>query len=514
MLSLSAIGLERMLTMKSKTHWLVSLVCLAATSPATANKDDDSVAAPGVLVIIDAPPLSFVEEEPVSTAQSDVGAQSILSAHRESGATPRKDTSADDEIMAVPRPFLRRLPLVVDVTQQKNPPRRRPESSGQPWIPQEDFQVNPIPRSQVERRPIPPPGRVMSPESHEAPAQVNNLARPQRSTTPIPPRVESHAVRPPQDSPTRMQPLGHRAANHVNYGFALAARGAVFSAEAEFIQALALIAESRDDATATRHHTRALEAGLVAVDEANDFVPDDAQLRPELNVSMIIAGHRTPVIRGLPREALEACTAIRVQQEYYSFAQDSLLQAVGHHSVASQAFYALARLQNALCKGPGGKRRASGPRSLLLHRLALITDGKNYKAANEIGVLLTRYGMLAEARRVLIHSVSLSERPQTLYNLSVVLERLGDRQAADELRSRSKDLNHGASLPASEIARNVYWTKPEEFDEGTVYLASQAGALNRRALNPSRAIPRIHSAVTKRRGAEKDGFNWFPWKRR
>ena len=439
--------------MNPKTYWLVSLVCLAATSPATANKDDEKNALSG--------------------------------------------------------PFLGRLSLIDDLTPQEIPPPRRPASSGQTWMPQEAFQAKPAPRFQAERWPIPPLTRLKLPESREAPAQGNNRASPQRSTTPIPPRVESHAVRLPHGSPMWMQTLGHRAAKHVNYGFALAARRAVFSAEAEFIRSLALIAESRDETTSTRQHTLALEAGWAAVDEANDFVPDDAQLRPELDVSMIIAGHRTPVMRGLSREALEACTVIRIQQEYYSFAQDRLLQAVGHHSDASQAFYALARLQDAVCKGPGGKPRASGPRSLLLLRLALITDEQNYKAANEIGVLLTRYGMLAEARLALIHSLSLSERPQSLYNLSVVLERLGDHQAAAELRSRSKDLNHGASLRASEIARNVYWTKPEEFDKETVYLASQAGALN-----PSRANPRIHTAATTRRGAEKVGFNWFPWKRR
>jgi len=359
---------------------------------------------------------------------------------------------------------------------------------------------------EAERWPL---TRLVPPESREAPAQINIGASPPRSTTPITPRVESYAAAPPQVSPTRMKTLGRRAAKHVDYGFALAARGAVFSAEAEFIQSLALIAESRDETTGTRHHTRALEAGLTAVDEANDFVPDDAQLRPELDVSMILAGHRTPVMRDLPRDAVEAYTVIRIQQEYYAFAQDRLLQAVGHHSDASQAFYALARLQDAICKGPGGKPRASGPRSLLLHRLALMTDEQNYKAANEIGVLLTHYGMLEEARRALIHSLSLAERPQSLFNLSVVLERLGDRQAAAELRSRAEDVNHGASLRASEVARNVDWTRPEDFDEGTVYLASQAGALS-----PGRAKPRFHTATTQRPGVETDSFNWFPWKRR
>ena len=212
-----------MLTINLKNYWLVSLVCLAATSPAMANEGGE---AEGAFVIADAAVLPFVGKEA--------------------------------------------------------------------------FHAHPTPRFQVEHRPLTPLTRLMPREFREARAEVNNGASPQYSTTPIPQRIESHAAGPRQGSPTRMQALGRRAAKHVNYGFTLAARGAVFSAKSEFIQALALFAESRDETMATRRHTLALEAGLTAIDEANDFVPDDAQLRPELDVSMITAGHHLLLL---------ACTA-------------------------------------------------------------------------------------------------------------------------------------------------------------------------------------------------------------
>ena len=84
-----------MLTMNPKIYWLVSLVCLAAISPAAAHKDDR---AEGAFGIVDAPVFPFVGEEPVSTKQSDFG-ESILSVQRESRATPRKNKSAEARIV-------------------------------------------------------------------------------------------------------------------------------------------------------------------------------------------------------------------------------------------------------------------------------------------------------------------------------------------------------------------------------------------------------------------------------
>src|SRR4051812_6652490 len=77
-------------------------------------------------------------------------------------------------------------------------------------------------------------------------------------------------------------------------GYHLAQRGAFFAARTEFIQVLRRVAQAKDTSVGTDEHSRQLAAGLRAMDEADDFVPQGAQLEAELDVRKVASAHRTP----------------------------------------------------------------------------------------------------------------------------------------------------------------------------------------------------------------------------
>ena len=76
---------------------------------------------------------------------------------------------------------------------------------------------------------------------------------------------------------TSLEMITPQAQAHINYALNLAERGAVHSAQSEFIMALDLIADAldADSRDTTRSHARAVKAGLKAIEETKDFVPAD-----------------------------------------------------------------------------------------------------------------------------------------------------------------------------------------------------------------------------------------------
>ena len=80
-------------------------------------------------------------------------------------------------------------------------------------------------------------------------------------------------------------------------GYALAQRGALYAAETEFVQVLRRVAQAKDAAQNGEEHSRALAAGLRALDEAADFAPRGTQLEGDVNVWLVASSHRTPVLQ-------------------------------------------------------------------------------------------------------------------------------------------------------------------------------------------------------------------------
>jgi hypothetical protein len=90
----------------------------------------------------------------------------------------------------------------------------------------------------------------------------------------------------------------------------------------------------------------------------------------------------------------------------------------------------------------------------------------NYAAANELGVLLARYGQLDSAADILSHAAKVAPVPETWHNLARVYELKGAGPQAAHARDmfhrlRADKLN---SPTAKHENRQVYWVAPEMFD--------------------------------------------------
>jgi tetratricopeptide (TPR) repeat protein len=263
-----------------------------------------------------------------------------------------------------------------------------------------------------------------------------------------------------------MEAIGARAEELTRRGSSLAERGALYSARAEFIQALRLIAQSLDAQTGRQDHGRALAAGLRALKEADDFAPQGSQLDAELDVGRIVAGHRTPVLKVTAASGHTPLTAL---QCYYSFAQDRLAAACGGHPAGSAALYGLAKLQIALAGAADHEDTMYGPKAMTLHRAALLVNPQHHMAANELGVLLARYGQLQLARHALLQSIGARPRAETWHNLSVVHERLGEIQLAQQARREAELANRRtrdrrAAAHMSQVGALIRWVDAAEFD--------------------------------------------------
>ena len=191
-----------------------------------------------------------------------------------------------------------------------------------------------------------------------------------------------------------------------------------------------LVAQALDAAENTRAHSEAMTAGLRALREADDFVPRDAI---EPRIDQVVATHQTPVLKRATSLQMPLLVAM---QDYYSYAQYQLGLAGGHEPTAAAALYGLARLQPVLVEGSDTKKMMAGPKALALHQAALVIDPTNFAAANEMGVLLARYGQWPEAQAAFLQSVCISPQPQIWRNLAVSYEMLGDLNSARNAMGR------------------------------------------------------------------------------
>lgn len=224
-----------------------------------------------------------------------------------------------------------------------------------------------------------------------------------------------------------------RARAAVNRGMELSERKALYSARAEFVQALRLIAQAADDQSGQPIQGRALTSGLRALREAQDFAPQGMEIDVDLNVARYLPSHQTPVIQG---EDLRELTAATTPQRYYAYAQQQLVRAAGGQPVASEALVELGKVSLQLYKDE--LDTLGGPTAQAFYQAALEVDARNARAANELGVLLAQLGQLEPARQMLLQSVMVQPTAQAWMNLSVVHGRLGETDLAERARHESQ----------------------------------------------------------------------------
>lgn len=334
-----------------------------------------------------------------------------------------------------------------------------------------------------------------------------SISQSERLPTTIAPLPEERGQLPWADTQAgsaEMQSVLEQAEQRLREGFRLADRQAIFLARGEFIAALELICQANDLRHNTQFYSQALVAGLAALEESRDF----ARARPTgkpLDVVRIAGGHRTKI---LSAEECVTISPLAAAKRYYAYSQEQLAGATAGEPRSSIALYGLARLAMAAGEAAPAERMEHNARAMVLHQAALMADRNNFRAANELGVLLARHGDYASARTLLLHSVRLSPHPSTYRNLVVVHTKLGEKDLAQQATQ------HGLALERAGVRRNgpaIAWVDPVTF-------AGTAPPTTATAMPP--VAQAQQPAATK--AAEKPpvetagkGFSdWLPWKSR
>ncbi|MGY8771526.1 MAG: tetratricopeptide repeat protein [Pirellulales bacterium] len=251
-----------------------------------------------------------------------------------------------------------------------------------------------------------------------------------------------------------------RAQSLTDHGFSLAQRGAYFSARAEFIQALRLLSQTLDTHYQTHQFSQSLANGLLAMKEAEDFIPKGSQLEANVDMQRMVESHKTPVLQDVN---LAKVTPIVAVQQYYAYAQKQLGQTGLNIPEASNALFGLGKIQPYLHSGNGRDQSMTGPRSVAIYQAAMIVDGKNAAAANELGVMLARYGQLGDAKQVFLQGIQATPQVESWNNLAKVHDALGEYQLAGMARNEALYLEQ---LPKKSNVRDVVeWTSVEQFTQ-------------------------------------------------
>jgi tetratricopeptide (TPR) repeat protein len=82
-------------------------------------------------------------------------------------------------------------------------------------------------------------------------------------------------------------------------------------------------------------------------------------------------------------------------------------------------------------------------------------------AANELGVLLARYGQPDEARALFLQSLSISPQPQTWHNLAEICHSLGDVDGARYAFNQQQAMLQ--KNPVNRQQHHAYWVDPDKF---------------------------------------------------
>lgn len=415
-----------------------------------------AAAQPSIVVIAPKPTEpSVVERSVVSTPRKatqtvtetltvkDTAARPIVSPPRESSAasTP-KETVVDGPTIAPPQAVV------------ESPVVER-QSVSPPPSPTEGSKI----KDDVVDRPIVQPSRT-----DVQPPVVERVNVAAHSVLPASPPVEmkTESERIELASPVRSPELMAicQKADAINrHAFELAQHGAVFSARLEYMHSLEVIAEALDAQRGTRIHQRMLIAGFKAMEEADDFASQHILAGGDRNVAETVRSHQTPVVKNEPN--LDWTTQ-GAMSRYLTYSQEQLAGALANLPPASAALFGLGKIYTVPLAAHGPPDATGGAKAVALYQAALMVDGRNYLAANELGVLLAGFGRLPEARAALLHSLSVSSQPIVWQNLAAVHKAMGETDlAARAVREGELAANRMGSAAAT--AYDVRWVDPETF---------------------------------------------------
>jgi Flp pilus assembly protein TadD len=302
----------------------------------------------------------------------------------------------------------------------------------------------------------------------------------------------------------RMVAAIQQAEEHNQRGIVLANRGASYSARAEFISALKAISQALDTETGSAEYSRAMAAGMRALEESEDFVPRGSRLSGEIDMAMIVRSHRTPIKREV--EAAGMSPSIAAQQ-YQRYAADRLGVSVGGEVAGSLALHSVGKLFGQFAHDPSNSTIDAQGKAIAFQRAALVADPNNYLAANELAVLVAHQGNFAEARDLLLRAISLKPQPSMWHNLSVIHAKLGETELADLAQRTAMSAAGGANpgnVEAMAALQAVRWVDPATFSQ----MSPPPADLNPA---PSGSNPPEAAAKAPPAGNQKGISRWAPW---
>jgi|GEM_PF-1740424 len=309
----------------------------------------------------------------------------------------------------------------------------------------------------------PPPAATFVAPTFNGPSFVP----PQESTPALQPQLQPQFVaqrQAPVMGPARdrsgFRPVTERinALNHQAVG--LANRGALFAAREDLLQSLRIATQSLDAADGTTAHSQALDQGLTALTEAEDFAVHSATASLPMRIEDIVVGHRTPVLHNLNGQEMSPVIAL---QQYYGYAGERLTFAAGDLPAAADTLFWLGKVHNSLARQSQAADRLQGPQAMVCFRAALSVAPQHYLAANELGVLLARYGQLQDAKALLQQSVTVRPHAEGWQNLAIVHKRLGESQLATLAEQELAAIGGKNMLATNGQKPSVNWLEPKTF---------------------------------------------------
>ncbi len=329
-------------------------------------------------------------------------------------------------------------------------------------------------------------------------------------------RPHTRAVEPPTESTVQLQSsvlsytpttagLTAQLLPAVQRGYALAQRGALFAARTEFVQVLRRVAQAQDAAAHGDARSRALAAGLRALDEAEDFVPDGIQLEAELDVRAVASSHRTPVLHERAGDVLPHETIAL----YHSFAQQRLAQVAAGDQAGSMALYGLGKIYAHLAEHRDDDVQFVRC-ATTMHAAALDARPDNHLAANEFGVLMCRTGRPAEAAWLFERTIDHAPSANAYHNLAVAQQNLGLHGLANANEQESQRLAAQERAGGAVSRRaGIEWVSPDEMARvaqvaplaptptgATLPPAAPAKSAWQRTIALTKALPRPGSGPT------------------
>jgi hypothetical protein len=299
-------------------------------------------------------------------------------------------------------------------------------------------------------RPIAPRGDVVVRSAGASDATVPlPTVRPDAQVRPNAPTVAL-----PSGAPVAPQAVCAAARQRMSSAAQAAERRALYTARAEFLEALRQLAENRPAAESAEPPATVFAEAFATLEEADDFVAHVASGHWPRDAARIAATHRSAASKTLPAQATSASAA----RHYVRFASQRLAMALGESSQVSWALHGLGKVHVLLAAEPSSVVPNPHLKAEAMYDAAVRTDRRNWQAANELGVLLAKQGRYAEAAVHLQQSVAVQPRGESLHNLAVVLHHCGQTAQARELHQHSLAMGYGR--PTSRRPE-VIWVSPD-----------------------------------------------------